>query len=272
METSFNRERTWGVEIESISSRSQMLQVAGIARQHGVEVRDMGYTHQTVPFWKIVSDSSCGYELVSPPLKGDAGFQELKVICDAMKEVGLKVNKRCGLHVHHDAHDLTVTHFKRLYYTYIRFEGTLDSMMPMSRRENNNTYCRSLRGRVDVETLRKAKTIQEVANAYGTRYIKLNTESYVKHGTVEFRHHSGTIEFEKIKNWVMLTNAMVTKAKESSVKFMDEAKFDNWNAFKAMLNLTAAKGATEEMVAVAKFYASRIRKLNVSGNAELEMA
>lgn len=272
MENKFNTERTWGVEIENIASHGQIMEVCRKCTERGVMMRYEGYTHVTMRHWKVVTDSSCGYELVSPPLKGEEGFRQLKVVCDVMKEVGVKVNKKCGLHVHHDAHDLTALHFKRLYYTYIRFEKTIDSMLPISRRENNNTYCRTLRNGYSIEKLRKAKTIQQVAEAYGTRYIKLNTESYMRHGTVEFRHHSGTVEFEKIMNWIMLTSSMVTKAKESNVKFMQNPEFDNWAAFKAMLNLTAAKGATQELVEMAKFYAKRIKKLNVTGNVELETA
>lgn len=272
MENKFNMERTWGVEIENIATHEQIRKVCQLSTERGVEMHYEGYTHTTMRYWKVVTDSSCGYELVSPPLKGEEGFRQLKVVCDVMKEVGIKVNKKCGLHVHHDAHDLTAVHFKRLYYTYIRFETTLDSMLPISRRANTNQYCRTLRDDYSIEKLKKATTIQQVAQAYGTRYIKLNTESYMRHGTVEFRHHSGTVEFEKIKNWIMLTSSMVTKAKESSVKAPGENQFDNWNAFKAMLNLTAAKGASQELVEMAKFYAKRIKKLNVAGNAELETA
>lgn len=43
----------------------------------------------------------------------------------------------------------------------------------------------------------------------GNRYKKVNLKSYFRHGTVEFRQHSGTIEYTKISNWVLFLHSLV---------------------------------------------------------------
>jgi hypothetical protein len=49
------------------------------------------------------------------------------------------------------------------------------------------------------------------------RYHKLNTESYWRHNTVEFRQHSGTIEYEKISNWILFLARFVEFSKENEI-------------------------------------------------------
>ena len=41
------------------------------------------------------------------------------------------------------------------------------------------------------------------------RYYKVNAVAYDRHKTIEFRQHSGTIEYEKISNWVMFLARLV---------------------------------------------------------------
>lgn len=270
MAAEFDRSRTYGVEIENCGTYEQMREVATLLTSRGLTTHLQGYNHLTQSYWKIVSDSSCGYELVSPILRGDDGLRQIKMVCDAVNEVGVKVNRKCGLHVHHGASDLSVQHFRNLYCLYIRYEDTIDSMMPVSRRENNNHYCKSMKvahmisgSTVDktVEAIRKARTISDLDALYGTRYVKLNVQSYVRHGTIEFRQHSGTTDFDKIENWVKFTSAMIVKAKTSNVRTRRVDSQDTWAGLKAMMNMLASKGATQEMVGVSKFYTKRIKQL-----------
>jgi hypothetical protein len=48
------------------------------------------------------------------------------------------------------------------------------------------------------------------------RYVKLNFLAVAKYGTVEFRHHSGTVEAEKITQWVIACLRLVKTATEET--------------------------------------------------------
>lgn len=269
MAAEFDRNRTYGVEIENCGTYDQMQKVVSKLNQLGLPIQMQGYNHITCSTWKVVSDSSCGYELVSPILKGDDGLRQIEMVCRVLNDVGVKVNKKCGLHVHHGASDLSIQHFRNLYYLYIRYEDTIDSMMPESRRKDNNYYCKSMKvarameSNTDktVEAIKRARTIGELDALYGTRYVKLNVQSYVRYGTIEFRQHSGTTDFDKIANWVKFTNAMIVKAKTSNVRSKRVDSQDTWAGMRAMMNMIASKGATQEMVDVSKFYSRRIKAL-----------
>jgi hypothetical protein len=65
------------------------------------------------------------------------------------------------------------------------------------------------------EAIDRAGTVAELSSAVTgrDRYYKLNAESFERHGTVEFRQHSGTIEFKKISSWIRICNAMIDKSK-----------------------------------------------------------
>jgi hypothetical protein len=215
-----NENRTFGIEIEAYNvgmrTLCDALNAAGIAC--GVE----GYNHVTRSTWKIVPDGSLmgsqSFELVSPPLKGQAGLAQVKTVCRVLGECGAKVNKSCGLHVHHDANDLTLKDWKNFVKYYVKYEKTLDSLMPVSRRDNNNTFCASL---LRNETIaERFAAIDQATDLHGltsivcgqSRYYKLNLMAYWRHGTVEVRHHSGTTEYEKIAAWVSLTQGLLERS------------------------------------------------------------
>ncbi|MBF0350919.1 MAG: amidoligase family protein [SAR324 cluster bacterium] len=212
METS----RTYGIEIECLSTLSHQA-LAALITEAGVPCQQQGYNHNTTTCWKIVNDGSVmgsGYstEVVSPVLSGEEGLRQIEIVCRVLGEAGCTINRSCGLHVHHDARDFKFGNWKRLVKAYAKFEDVLDSFMPESRRKNNNTYCRSaVIGTLGglCEKVNQQTNYVGIKSMIGTRYVKLNVESFLRHGTVEFRHHSGTMDFDKIANWIKVTQAMV---------------------------------------------------------------
>ena len=181
-------------------------------RAQGLEAEDEGYNHATRPHWKIVSDGSVtgqhAFELVSPVLRGYEGLEDLARACRALNHCGAQINASCGLHVHLGAQDLGVDAMKRLVRNYLVLETSIDQVMPAARRASNNSYCRSLqRSRSLAEAERQilaATTAQELSQAAngGCRYHKVNMQSFFRYGTIEFRQHSGSTDYEKISFWV----------------------------------------------------------------------
>ena len=60
-------------------------------------------------------------------------------------------------------------------------------------------------------------TVDELKNRIGNRYHKVNLEAYSRHKTVEFRQHSGTTNFTKMRNWVLFLHKLVTFATRGQV-------------------------------------------------------
>ena len=50
-----------------------------------------------------------------------------------------------------------------------------------------------------------------------SRYHKVDLEAYSRHKTIEFRQHSGTTCFTKMRNWVLFLHKLVTFATRGQV-------------------------------------------------------
>lgn len=231
--------RTFGIEIEFLSPMTRS-QIAAALRAAGLEAEDSTYSHRTTAHWKMVYDGSVanGHELVSPPLPfNEDGFRQVEIACGVLGRLGARINRTCGLHVHHDARDLSDQQVINIVADYARYEDEFDAMMPTSRKGQNNRYCRTLRKgrtlRESVNAIGKLKTRAELENFLGERYHKVNVESMARHGTLEFRQHSGTVEAEKILAWVQVTRRLfeLSAGKGGRVFMRSEApstKTEDW--------------------------------------------
>jgi hypothetical protein len=227
---------TFGVEIECYVPGTHA-QVARTISEAGIPVMQ-DYGHTTRPQWKIVEDGSLrnvgpaglrGAELVSPILKGEDGLEQVRKVCAALVAMGARVNTGCGVHVHVGAREASTTQIRNLCKLFLKYEEQFDAVVPASRR--NNRYCGSNKSRALSTTgnvqalcdrLDRAQAVSSLANImnggleraqYNSfRYHKLNLQSYVTHGTVEFRQHSGSIDGVKIAHWVRLVTGFVSRA------------------------------------------------------------
>lgn len=208
-------QRQFGVEIECFTDIHAF--IAAAARK-GVSVKYLGYyTHQTEDTWKLVSDSSVrmratdatrnlsSIEVVSPILRGSNGLAQLKAICEALAEVGTRINRTCGLHVHHDATEMTIGNVKKLVRNFSNIQPALNKLVAASRRENNR-YCGAFYSS-DLSNIEAFETLQQLSGI--NRYKNLNVAAYHRHHTVEFRQHQGTFEFDKIAAWVQLGQRII---------------------------------------------------------------
>ena len=114
-------------------------------------------------------------------------MSNLKTLCDALNHIDADVNKSCGLHVHLDMRgykQLPKAILRRLVAALPMLKG----MLPKSRIENQ--YCR------------------EDVSSRNSRYAKINTQSFLKHRTIEVRMHSGSVNFEKISKWAKVLHSI----------------------------------------------------------------
>jgi hypothetical protein len=148
-----------------------------------------------------------------------------------LKGLEAKVNKTCGLHIHFDASAFNLTTWKNLYKNYARVEKLIDGFMPESRRANNNTYCKSMRVNNFETKINEATSLQEIETRITdrNRYYKLNTQSFWRQGSVEFRQHSGSVDYKKVSNWILFLARLVEFSKQA------ELKNETWNTLNRFL-------------------------------------
>lgn len=183
-------------------------------RNAGVPVSDRyshGYNHVDLQNeWKIVTDPSVrgtasGGECVSPILSGVEGLEQVEKVAKALSAAGATANRSCGLHVHVDARTLNAPDVANVLFRYAKFEQDIDRVMPRSRRNGGQGYCDSITRIVDRNRTRIAnsRTVNELVRNSGLhRMVKVNVHAFVAHGSIEFRHHSGTVNADKITNWI----------------------------------------------------------------------
>lgn len=210
--------RSFGIEIECIGCTMQQGEAA--IRAAGIEVNIEGYGHVTRPQWKIVPDSSVsdGFEVVSPVLTGNDGLEQVRKVARALVGAGAKVDRRCGFHVHVDARDLTGADLVNCVRRYAAHESVIDTFMPASRRGSSNNYCRPMAQILRYfETPTTTESARTVANRTSDRYYKLNLCAFLRHGTVEFRQHSGTVDFRKMLNWIIFCVSFVEDSRTNLI-------------------------------------------------------
>ena len=132
----FNRNRTFGIEIEGLSRFKPQRPgpEPGIVRD---QVRLRGIQP---PPPEALENRDRRLDLVKTrePL-GSSWFRHRFGVLRAWKKsgrfvrrcnkIGCRVNRSCGLHVHHDASDYNVEAFKNLYAIYIRYEAAIDELV-----------------------------------------------------------------------------------------------------------------------------------------------
>lgn len=224
--------RKFGIELEVINrsiGRSEMANK--IKNELHVPCEHHNYPEsRDYSTWTVTEDGSLthgGMEVVSPPLSGRGGLNQCKRVASFMLRNGTGVDRSCGFHVHIDSAGLTVSQILNVVRRYMKFEDTIDSFMAPSRRADRSEWCASNRnqlpvsmyennhwGRIEREN-RLSAFIGSEEIEYGSRYFKVNLRSLIRHGTIEFRQHSGTCNPTKIAMWVKFLLAFVEASKTS---------------------------------------------------------
>lgn len=214
--TSSVQGRRFGVEIEfsgiSRSDAEAALQAAGI------NAVNESYNHNTRRHWKLVPDASvrsigngCG-ELVSPPLRGEAGLLQLELAVTTLQNAGASVNVTTGIHVHHDMAGLNGSEIAAFVTLWSDRQTAIDSLVSESRRGNRNTYCRNLSDS-ELRSIQFDLINTGRINQHIERFRKINVMSYPKYGTVEIRQHQGSLDGAKLRHWILFGQALITAAK-----------------------------------------------------------
>ena len=212
---------TLGFEFEIYNLELETIEHA--VSQSGLNCLNAGYTHENNTVWKAVRDGSCGSELVSRVLtRGD--FTEIRTALKAVKSVGAKIDRRCGLHVHIGAHtaDCLNTHLQNengfveegcewfitnldgLYRNWFSVQSAINGLTSPSRYGNRFTQHLSeqvVERRIRYGLLNWVERTNWREAGDDERYASLNILPLKKYATVEFRQHQGTLNDAKAIAW-----------------------------------------------------------------------
>lgn len=193
-----------------------------------------------------------GIEFVTPPRSMIGAEECISTLCKTVKSIGMTVNKTCGVHVHIGLDGIKNDPVKlaHLLRTIYAVEDILYSVNPPSRWTNK--YCRSLSDKYSFEDFHRPTTVEwfesvwygskslmdlkhfkshkyngGVDSSQDTRYCGVNFHSAFTNGTIEFRHHAGSLNSEKILGWVGLLLTIVDYAEN---RYNDQHVHDLYQA------------------------------------------
>jgi hypothetical protein len=184
--------------------------------------------------------NNTGIEIQTPPATGDKAEYYIKRSCEVLRSRDYDISDRCGLHIHLDARDIQsdCKTLDKLFRTYYLVEPILLSILPKSRYDN--TYCHVLSDQFTLDSFTGFKNIEDMekrwyntidtgnhkSNKYdSSRYHGFNMHSIFYRGSLEIRYHSGTINPNKIINWIYIN----LKVMEWALKHFNQSKLTRIN-------------------------------------------
>lgn len=165
-------------------------------------------------FWQVKGDNSLrgGVELVfSRPTKSaniTHSLDQLEKMVSSLRENDISpvFSERTSIHVHLDVRDMETKDIIELIKLYMLFEGIIFEYVGSWR--SKTSYCRPLIGSNFEDVLHQFKDREnsysfiDVAASYSDKYAALNSRSLSSFGSLEFRHHPGSLSKVDILEWI----------------------------------------------------------------------
>jgi hypothetical protein len=175
-------------------------------------------------FWDIKNDGSLrnhGHELVlTQPTMGQSLINALNELPDLINSERADFSNRTSVHVHIDIRDMTVEHLFNMLFFYVYCEKAIFNYVGHDREYNN--YCipwwKTEELKYSLYTIYSSmkednpnqirRTIQEHMNKYSALNLKVITHF----GSIEFRHHYGTHDSDRILEWINILLSLKQQA------------------------------------------------------------
>lgn len=179
----------------------------------GMEVEvEMGRNRAPTPheeYWSLTDDGSLrnnGIEYVSKPLFGKDIIKALDNLTEILPGSGYTISERCGFHVHIDVSEMTTSQLLSFCCGYALIESAIYNYVGNDRREN--IYCLPLSATGNIipflNSIKYGRNNTEIRTSIEQtcKYSGFNILPVLYQGSVEFRHHRGTISKEAIIRWI----------------------------------------------------------------------
>jgi hypothetical protein len=206
---------TFGIELECVGLNIQ--RAANVVSAGGYNCTAEGYTHQTMPRWKAVTDGSLSSrsggaaEVVSPVLNGNDGLTEIRTVAKLLREGGARVNESCGMHIHLGVDQMTVDEQCSILETYAKWQWAFTALVRERRVNGRWSQLRTMAQWNDLVT--EWRHDNGRTSRYNDRYYALNVASFHRHGTFEMRSHHGSLNGTNACAWIALHQAFFDAAR-----------------------------------------------------------
>lgn len=219
--TTIKSKRIFGVEIECIITEEGKNIV-------GNAFPDVG----------IIADGG-GYEFQTPLLSGIKGENYIKSLGEKLLDNKAYVKESCGLHIHLDGgkdfletvsttpNSQKTRNLRNLLVFLVTYEGVIQSFLPYSRRYRPWTSplhfsfqeIQKCPTQFDIEkywynTQEKSDIMDRKNNKKGGPRPGFNLSPFFSENHIEIRYHSGTVNPQKIIEWVNLFTTIMDKIAE----------------------------------------------------------
>lgn len=235
---------TYGIELECVGL--DIRSAASTVSAGGYHCTAEGYTHQTMPRWKAVTDGSLSSrrggtaEVVSPVLTGNDGLTEIRTVAKLLREGGARVNESCGMHIHIGVDHLTNHQQVRIMEAYANWQWAFTALV--KERRVNGSWSR-LRTRTAWRDLMDAWRNDATYTSRNTdRYYAFNVASFHRHGTFEMRAHHGSLNGTNACAWIALHTAFFDAARAGDDCLQDAPVGASWEGYETTTPTTNSHG------------------------------
>lgn len=213
------KKRDLGIEIEFKQSVHFTIEKAKeLIKNFNKNISDYEYNN-----WQTKIDESCGFEIVSPILNSNNFENDLYQIISFINYHYSKfniINQNCGLHIHVDISDYSVINLINLVTLTKMIERPLIYKFVDKTRQNNR-YCKSIDYEKQIRQYNN-KNISDFGKKIElktNKYYGLNIKSLSTKRTLEFRYHESTLNYNKIKIWIIFILSLIEYCNESNSRF-----------------------------------------------------
>ena len=157
--------------------------------------------------------SSGGAEFIMRPTLGDDIGYKIESLCRWALDYGWAPDNSCGIHIHTNALDMGVPELKGMLLVMRKMENYIYKMIPPERK-----HLRFSKKMADVsaEDIEGVNNVVEISKLWyekmgsvspsntkynNSRYRGFNLHARFLLGTLEYRYHEGSVNYERIYNW-----------------------------------------------------------------------
>lgn len=215
------RDRAFGVELEFDSGGLDRSGVANILREE-FDRRGMRRWY----FMDRLDYDGSELELRTPILRGEKGFETLRVVMNTLADNGCESFAEDGLHVHHDAPEFinNIDNCISLVKSWKKNQHLIYQFVSQDRAYDH--YSDRFGGYWACPEWSDASVESLITNRRLPSYARndLNLSALQEHGSIEIRLHEGTLDYNEAESWIKFGQNFINRSLKHSMRTSKDTK------------------------------------------------